>query len=130
MPEPVTTGALVATAIASGAATLAKGVLGEVAKDTYAKLKAHVSGWAGGSVADIEARPQSTARQEILAEKIDERPPQEQADLRALAELLIEALAHQGAGPRVATQINVTATHGGMAAGRDQYIGVRPAKPR
>lgn len=109
---------------------MAKGVLGEVAKDTYAKLKARISGWAGGNVADIEAKPQSAARQEILAEKVDERPSQEQADLRALAERLIEALAHQGAGPRVATQINVTVTHGGMAAGRDQYIGVRPAKRR
>jgi hypothetical protein len=126
MVEPVTTGALVAGALAAGAGALAKGFLGEMAKDAYQKLKTMLAPAAATDVDRIEKKPESVAHATVLAEAVDELPEAERASLRALADALRAALAAEGHGATVDNRITVIATHGGMAAGRDQYIGVPP----
>ena len=122
--EPVTTGALVAGALSAAAATLAKGMLSETAKDVYKKLKEKISSWASHDVESLEKDPESTAREAVIAESVDKRDDGEKKDLAALAEELISALGDEGRA--AAARITVIAMHGGMAAGRDQTINFAP----
>ncbi|MEO1089196.1 MAG: hypothetical protein AAFX81_01075 [Pseudomonadota bacterium] len=128
MAEPISAGAMVASALAGAAGAAVKGVLTDAAKDAYAKLKGLLAGWASHNVADVEAKPDSSAQQAALAEKVDARPTEERDELRALAEALAARLAEASAAPRIGTQTNVTAGDHGYAAGRDQYIGVPQPK--
>lgn len=119
--EPVTTGSLVAGALSAAAATLAQGVLNETAKDIYSKLKHKIAAWAGHDVKSPEEPPKSTARESAIAELVDKREEQEKQELVVLAQELVAALGDAGKA-RAETRITVVATHGGMAAGRDQTI--------
>lgn len=125
--EPAT-GALVAGALSTAAAALAKGMLGEAAKDAYTKLKDRVSAWAGHDVESLEKDPRSKGREVVLAESVDKRDDGEKQDLSALAQKLIAALGDEGRTVAEA-RIVVIAKHGGMAAGRDQIINFAPPPP-
>lgn len=123
--EPVTTGALVAAALSTAAATLAKGMLSETAKDTYNKLKHTIAGWAGRDLSRLEKNPESEARESDIAELVNEREEKEKQELAVLAQELVAALGDAGKA-RAETRITVIAKHGGMAAGRDQTINYAP----
>jgi hypothetical protein len=92
VPEPITTGALVAGALSAGAAALGKGVLGEAAKDAYLAVKNAVLRWAGREVEMLEAKPGAPAREAVVAELIDGQPADAQAWLADLAGTLVAAL--------------------------------------
>ena len=130
MVDPVETGALVAQALGAGAGALTKGMLGEVAKDAYGRLKTRVARWAARDVEQVEAKPDSAARGAVIAEIVEECPEGEKRELAALAQAMLAALADEGKAP-ARTQF-VIATTGGQAAGRDQnfYYGVSAPPPR
>ncbi len=117
MPDPISIGVLAASALATAADATLKGLVGEGIKDAYKALRDKVAHWAGPDVEALEKTPASTARQAVIAEEIDRQAADEQEVVRALANALVEALKKDGvAEPRSMT---VTATHGGVAAGRD-----------
>lgn len=120
------TGALVAGALSAAAAAMAKGMLGEAAKDAYENLKKRIASWAGHDVDRLEENPGFKAREAVIAEAIDKREDGEKHDLAALAQELISALGDEGRAA-AETRITVIATHGGMAAGRDQTINFAPS---
>lgn len=106
MVEPVSTGTLVAGALAAGAGALAKGVLGEAAKDAYARLKGLVASWAAGDVAQLETDPDSTARGAVVAEVVDRQAnAEDKAQAQALAAALVAALKQQAAAGPVGIDI-------------------------
>lgn len=123
--EPVTTGALVAGALSAAAAALIKGLLGEAAKDAYKTLKDKLTDWAGHDADRLEENPTSIAREAVVAEAVDSRKETEKQELEALARNLLAGLGDEdkARGERRST---VVATHGGMAAGRDQTINFTP----
>lgn len=106
MVEPITTGALVAAALAAGASTIATGALGAAGKDAYEKLKSLISRIAGSEVARLEAKPDSENRAGVVAELVDERAEAEKAELLALAEQLRAALTAEGHGAAVDNRMN------------------------
>lgn len=99
MPEPVTVDAVVAGALVAGANALAGKFAGKAGEDLYARLSALVGRWSAGDVAALEAQAReakpTTAREAVVAEVIDARPAQEQAEAKALAAALVEALKQQ-----------------------------------
>ena len=129
MPEPITTGALVAAALSAGAGALGKEVVGAAVKDAYAALKAAVGRWAAPNVEQLEAKPDSDARAGVLAELVDEQPEAARTEVRALAEALRDALVAEGRGAVVDNRITVIADRGSIAAGRDVNLGALPPKP-
>jgi phage tail sheath protein FI len=96
MTDPVTVGALVASAIAMSGEASVKGFIGEAAKDAYKALKNRVALWAGSDVEALENAPASSARRAVIAEVIDSRPAEDQAAVRALAQELLGALKRSG----------------------------------
>jgi hypothetical protein len=96
MTDPVTVGALVATALGMAAEAIVKGAVGEAVKDSYKALKGKVAHWAGGDFEALEAAPSSAARQGVIAELIDAQPAGEMMAVRALAERLVAALKANG----------------------------------
>jgi hypothetical protein len=92
MVDPVTIGALAASALAITADAMLKSVVGEAVKDAYKTLKDKVVQWAGGDVEALEKAPDSPARKAVVAEAIDAQPAEETDVVRALAERLISAL--------------------------------------
>ena len=60
MADPITIGALVATALSMAAEATLKGAVGEAAKDAYKKLKDAVARWTGNDVEALEKNPTST----------------------------------------------------------------------
>jgi hypothetical protein len=121
MADPVTTGALVASALSVGGATFVKGFITEGAKDLYGQLRGRLVRLSAPAVESLEAKPESVNRQGVIAEIVDERDEGEKRELAMLARALIDALREQG---KTAMQTNITviATNGGNAAGRDQTI--------
>jgi len=97
MADPVTIGALTASALAMAGKAALKGAVGEAAKDAYKALKSRVAKWAGSDVEALEKAPASPARRAIIAEVIDNQPGEEQAALRVLAQELVAALKRSGA---------------------------------
>jgi hypothetical protein len=77
MIDPITTGALVASALSLGAKAV-EVATGEATKDAYKALKAKVTRWASSEVAVLEKTP----RQAVLAEIIDNRPKEDQQAAR------------------------------------------------
>ena len=69
--------------------------------------------------------PKSKTRECDIAELINEREEKEKQELAVLAQELVAALGDEGRA-RAETRITVIATHGGMAAGRDQTINYAP----
>ena len=92
MPDPVTIGALAASALAMAAPEVLKSAVGEATKDLYKKLKKEVAAWAGGDVEALEQEPDSKGRQLIIAEKIDKQSPDYQSAVQGLAKALMDAL--------------------------------------
>lgn len=92
MTDPVTVGALVATALGMAGEAIVKGAAGEAIKDSYKALKGKVAHWAGRDVEALEAAPTSTARQAVVAELVDAQPVSEAIAVRELAERLVAAL--------------------------------------
>jgi hypothetical protein len=90
--EPLTIGALVASALGLAGEAALKGTVGEAAKDAYAALKSKIAAWANSDVKALETTPTSAPRQAVLAEAIDGRPVAEQEEARDLAKQLIAAL--------------------------------------
>ncbi len=118
MADPITIGALAATALSMAAEAMLKGAVGEAVKDAYKGLKTTVAHWAGNDLEALEKNPTSKARQGVIAEEIDRQPSTEQETAKALATALIEALKKEGiSDPR--TSVTVTAKNGGVAAGGD-----------
>jgi hypothetical protein len=91
MVDPITTGALVASALSLGAKAV-EVATGEATKDAYKALKAKVTRWASSEVAALEKTPESGARQAVLAEIIDNRPKEDQQAARELAEAVLKHL--------------------------------------
>jgi hypothetical protein len=92
MVDPVTVGALVASALGLAGETLVKGAVGEAVKDSYKALKSKIARWAGDDVEALEKAPTSMARQAVVAEIIDAQRPEDVAEVSTLAEPLIAAL--------------------------------------
>ncbi len=92
MTDPVTIGALVASALATAAPEVVKSAVGEAAKDAYKALKKKLWPSAAAEVTTLEAAPSSKGKQLAVAEIIDARPQDEQQALRALAEALLAKL--------------------------------------
>jgi hypothetical protein len=111
MVDPITTGALVASALSLGAKAV-EVATGEATKDAYKALKAKVTRWASSEVAALEKTPESGARQAVLAEIIDNRPKEDQQAARELAEAVLKHL--EGGGTNVSASGN-----NAIAAGRD-----------
>jgi epoxyqueuosine reductase QueG len=123
MVEPVTTGGLVAAALAAGAGTMAHGALGAAARDLYQGLKSAVVRATGHErdVADLEANPDSGPRAAVLAEVIDSHTAGAE-ELRALAERLVAALDAEGRRPFVEHRVKVVAYEHGIAAAGDNHV--------
>lgn len=92
MTDPVTIGALVASALATAAPEVVKSAVGEAVKDGYRALKEKLLPWAATEVAALEASPASKGKQLAVAEVIDTRPDDERLALCAVAEILIAKL--------------------------------------
>jgi hypothetical protein len=92
MADPVTIGALAASALAIAAGEVVKTGVGEAVKDAYKNLKAKIAAWAGADVEALAAEPDSAGRQLIVAEKIDRQSPDELAEVRTLVLMLNDAL--------------------------------------
>ena len=59
--EPITIGAVVASALAMAGEAALKGVVGATVKDAYKALKEKVAGWASSDVEALEKTPASAA---------------------------------------------------------------------
>jgi hypothetical protein len=92
MADPITIGALTASALAMAGEAALKGAVGEAAKDAYKALKSRVAQWAGSDVEALEKTPTSQARRAVVAEVVDNQSGNEQAAVRVLAQQLLAAL--------------------------------------
>jgi hypothetical protein len=121
--DPLTIGALVASALAMAGEAGLKGAVGEAIKDIYKTLKDKVARLAGGDVDALEKTPTSKPRQDVVAEIINAQqpPPEDAAELRLLAERLIAALRSAGSSDHgrsdlPASRSSNTMVMGGTAA--------------
>jgi hypothetical protein len=96
MPDPVTIGALAATALAMAGEAVIKGTVGGVVKDTYKALKGKVAPWAVSDIEALEKAPTSVARKAVVAEIVDGQSADEKAAVHALAKELIAAMKSAG----------------------------------
>jgi hypothetical protein len=92
MPDPLTIGALTASAIAMAFEQLVKTGVGEAVKDAYKALRDKVAHWASGEVATLEAAPSSKGKQLAVAEIIDAQSEEDKQALKALTETLLTKL--------------------------------------
>jgi hypothetical protein len=92
MSDPMTIGALAASALAMGAEAVLKGGVGEAVKDAYKALKEKITTWASGDVEALANEPDSKGRQIIVSEKIDKQSPDNQNAVQTLAMALINAM--------------------------------------
>ncbi|MGL4558593.1 MAG: hypothetical protein ACRCV5_13905, partial [Afipia sp.] len=77
----------------------------------------------------LEQKPDSAARAAVVAEIVDDQPPEAQHELLTLAETLRAALQSEGKGEAVATMLNQFENHGGTqynAPGGTQNFGIPP----
>lgn len=131
MPDPISAGALVAAAMTAAAPIIGKDVLGQAAKDAYVALKSRLAAFAARDTEKLEENP-TESRGAVLAEEVDAQPEEQQTDLRALAESLLQALRAEGQGDRVAATLNQFNAYGGQqfnAPGGTQNFGAFPPKP-
>jgi hypothetical protein len=124
MVEPVTLGAVVASALAMAAEAALKGSVGEAAKEAYQALKGKIAEWTGYDVDLLEKDPASKGRQTVVAEKLDRQSEADKAEMRDLALRLIESLKHDSGaaldiGYLEATEVelgNITVGRGAQSA--------------
>ena len=81
-----------------GIDALAKPLVGEAVKDAYKALKAQMP-WAADSLAALEKKPDSEARQQVVLEEINERPAPDLAALEPLAQALLDHLRREYPAP-------------------------------
>lgn len=120
MPEPITIGALAASALAMAADAAINGAIGTAAKDAYTSLKAAIARWSGSDVELLEREPASTARRGVIAEIVDRQSANDQTAVQALTEKLVKCLEDLGAGNPAAVGRSVTINGnvtGNVAAG-------------
>jgi hypothetical protein len=130
MPDPITTGSLVATMLAAGAAEAGKAALGQAARDAYAALKSAAARVLGPAAGWLEKKPASDDIAAGVAEEVAAQPEAVRAELAALAEALKAALAAEGRAGTIDNRITVIASGANaIAAGRDVNIGALPGKP-
>ena len=132
MVEPVTLGALVASALAMGAEAAMKGAVGEAGKEAYQTLKRKIAQWAGQDLDLLEIDPASKGRQTVVAEKIDHQSEADKAEMRELAQRLIKTLKNErGAaldiGYLEATEVELGNIKVGVGAAQDA-VRLREAK--
>ncbi len=97
MSDPVTIGALAASALAMASEAMLKGAVGEAVKDAYGALKRTLGRWAKSDVDALRSDPESSGRQMVIAEAIDQRATAEdKVRIQALAEALVSALKSGG----------------------------------
>src|SRR5689334_9003939 len=92
-------------ALAAGAAAAAKNVATTAIGDAYAGLKRLIASRyqrAAASADDVEADPTSTPEQQVLAKKLDQAGASGDAELKAAARALLEALEALRSEPRAA----------------------------
>lgn len=92
MADPVTVGALAATALSMAAEAALKGVVGEAVKHAYQALRDKIAGWVAGDVDALAKPPASAAHQAVVAEEIDKLPADQREIVRTLAAALLAAL--------------------------------------
>jgi hypothetical protein len=92
MPDPLTIGALAASALAMAGPEVVKAAVGEAVKDAYKGLKDKVAHWASGEVATLEEAPGSKGKQLAVAEIIDARSDEDKQAMKVLAENLLAKL--------------------------------------
>ena len=126
--DPLT---LIVTAIVAGVAAAAKPTAEQAVKDAYAGLKALIQRKFGsqGDVApaldQVEHKPESAGRQEMLKEELDEAGAGQDADVVEAAKKLLALLQPQGADQSqvaTATDGSAAATGRGAAAVGDGNI--------
>jgi hypothetical protein len=92
MADPVTIGTVAVSALSIAAEALAKGALGEAGKNLYSQLRGKVVSWAVGRLSPAERIPIAAENQRAVAERIDEQPADELAEIRRLLAALLEKL--------------------------------------
>jgi hypothetical protein len=123
MPDPITTGSLVAAMIAAGAAEAGKAALGQTARDAYDALKSAAARVLGPALGWLEKQPASDDIAAGVADEIANQPAEVQAELRALAEALKAALAAEGRAGTIDNRVTVIASGANsIAAGRDANV--------
>jgi hypothetical protein len=95
MPDPITVGVLVVAALRLGAEAVVKTAVGEAVKDAYAALKNKISVWAASDVTALEKEPNSTVRQAVITEIVDNLSAADRDALRSLAQVLANKLEKQ-----------------------------------
>ena len=126
MPDPITIGSLVAAALAAGAAEAGKAVLGGAAKHAYEALASAASRALGPVVGLLVKKPEAESHAVVVAELVEDQPPEVQAELKQLAEALRAALTTEGRGATIDNRMTVIATHNSIAAGGNVTIGAIP----
>ena len=82
MPDPLTIGALAASALAMAAQEVVKAAVSETVKDAYKALMDKVAHWASGEGSMLEAAPSSKGKQLAVAEIIDAQSEEDKQALR------------------------------------------------
>jgi hypothetical protein len=95
VPDPITVGMLVAGALSLGGEAI-KTAVGEAVKDAYKALKAKLTTWAAGDVAELEKMPHSDLRKAVIAEVVNNLRAEDQDELRGLAHALTTKLSESG----------------------------------
>jgi hypothetical protein len=110
--------ALIVTAVVAGIAAAAKPTAEQAVRDAYTRLKTLIQrrfadkGDVTTALDQVENKPESAGRQEMLKEELDEAEAGQDADVVEAARELLALLQPQGADQR---QI-ATADHGSAAA--------------
>jgi hypothetical protein len=105
--DPVTV--TIVSALAAGAAAAAKDVATSAIKDSYAGLKRLIADryeLAAPSADDVEKVPDSSARQEVLAEKLGEAGASGDEELKSAAQALLDAVDTLRSEPRAAAMFD------------------------
>jgi hypothetical protein len=144
--DPLT---LITSALAAGAAVAGKEAVTQGVKDAYAALKRGITARFGekpgvqNAVEQVEKKPDSEARQNVLKEELQEANAHEDADLVREAQTLLDLLkkerlvsaesyqAYQtGSGGLAQGKGAAAAGQGGVVAGRDISMAPTPVPER
>lgn len=123
MGDPMTIGVLAAATLSAAARAIGKQAASAAVKEAYAALKSALSEWAAPNVEQLEAKPNSDAKAEVLAEVVDEQAEESKTEIKRLAEALQAELNKSGLGATIDNRITVIADRGSFAAGRDVKTG-------
>ena len=104
MSDPVTFGALVASALSMAGKAMLNGVVGEATKDAYKALKERTSRWINNDLSELERAPHSAGRQAVIAETINRLSLEDQEMLRVPTQMLFSEL--KEAAPAVGLDID------------------------